>query len=67
MAKKIYESTIESTMVGPLYARAKYGILYPEILKDPLAEPLLKQVYELYPDQQEDTGVQKSTSLRHNH
>ncbi|MFW9968949.1 MAG: class I SAM-dependent methyltransferase [Candidatus Odinarchaeota archaeon] len=53
MAKKFYKSTIESTMVGPLYARAKYSALYPETLKDPLAETLLKQIIEMYPDQQE--------------
>ncbi|MFX1394635.1 MAG: class I SAM-dependent methyltransferase [Promethearchaeota archaeon] len=54
MPKKIYKGTIESTMVGPLYARAKYGALYPEILKDPQAEVILKKVYDMYPDQQEE-------------
>ncbi len=57
MGKKIYKSTIESTMVGPLWARAKYGALYPEILKDPQAEILIKQVYEMYPDQQEEFAL----------
>ena len=54
MAKKRYKGTIESTMVGPLYARAKYGVLYPEILKDPQAEGMLKKVYDIYPTQQEE-------------
>jgi O-methyltransferase involved in polyketide biosynthesis len=54
MPKKVYKGTIESTMVGPLYARAKYSALYPEILKDPQAEILLKQVYDMYPDHQEE-------------
>ena len=54
MPKKIYKGTIESTMVGPLYARAKYGVLYPEILKDPRAEVMLKKVYDMYPNQQEE-------------
>jgi O-methyltransferase involved in polyketide biosynthesis len=54
MTKQIYKGTIESTMVGPLYARAKYGALYPEILKDPQAEAMLKKVYEMYPNQQEE-------------
>lgn len=54
MPKKIYKGTIESTMVGPLYARAKYGALYPEILKDAQAETRLKKVYDMYPNQQEE-------------
>jgi O-methyltransferase involved in polyketide biosynthesis len=54
MVKKVHKSTIESTMIGPLWARAKFGALYPEILKDSRAEILLKQVYEMYPDQQDE-------------
>ncbi len=57
MAKKVYKSTIESTMLGPLYARAKYGAIYSDILKDPQAEILLKQVYEMYPNQQEEFAM----------
>ena len=57
MAKKIIQSTIESTMIGPLYARAKYGSLYPEILKDPIAETLLEQVYDMYSDQKEEFAM----------
>lgn len=53
MTKKAYKGTIESTMVGPLWARAKYGMLYPDILTDPQAEIILKRVYEMYSDQQE--------------
>ncbi|MFX1236741.1 MAG: class I SAM-dependent methyltransferase [Promethearchaeota archaeon] len=54
MVKKVYEGTIESTMVGPLYARAKYSALYPEITRDPLAEDIYKKVKEMYSDQQEE-------------
>jgi O-methyltransferase involved in polyketide biosynthesis len=57
MAKKVYKSTIESIMLGPLWARATYGALYPEILKDPQAEVLLKQVYEMYPDNREEFAL----------
>ncbi len=57
MAKKANKGTIESTMLGPLYARAKYGAIYPEILKDPQAEIFLKQVYEMYPDQHEEFAM----------
>ena len=34
---------MESTMIGPLWARAKYGALYPDILKDPEAEILIRK------------------------
>jgi hypothetical protein len=43
MPKKIYKGTIESTMVGSLYTRAKDRTLFPEILKGPHAEFLLKK------------------------
>lgn len=48
---------MESTMVGPLWARAKYGALYPDILKDPEAEILIKKVYEMYPNQQDEFAI----------
>ena len=48
---------MESTMVGPLWARAKYGALYPDILKDPEAEVLIKKVYEMYHDQQDEFAI----------
>ncbi|MFX1497285.1 MAG: class I SAM-dependent methyltransferase [Promethearchaeota archaeon] len=54
MGKRVYKGTIESTMVGPLWARAKYGALYPNILNDPHAEIILKRIYEIYSDQQEE-------------
>jgi O-methyltransferase involved in polyketide biosynthesis len=44
------DATIESTMVGPLWARAKYSQLYPEILDDRHASSLMEKVRELYPD-----------------
>ena len=48
MSKEEQESTLESTMVGPLWARAKYSVLYPEILEDPQAEIILNKVYQIY-------------------
>ena len=45
-----FEITIESTMVSPLFARAYYGNLYPEILKDPKAESLYSRTREIYSD-----------------
>jgi len=48
MPKKIIESSVESTSLGPLWARANYSALYPEILTDPQAELVLKKVYDLF-------------------
>ncbi len=53
MTKKVLKSTVKSTMVGPLWVRAKYGALYPEILKDPQAEITIKKIYDMYPNEQE--------------
>ncbi len=53
MSKKVLKSTVKSTLVGPLWARAKYGALYPEILRDPQAEITIKKIYDMYSDQQE--------------
>jgi O-methyltransferase involved in polyketide biosynthesis len=44
------DATIESTMVGPLWARAKYSEMYPEILDDQHARSLMKTVQDMYPD-----------------
>lgn len=35
-------STIESTMLGPLWARATYSKLYPDLLNDPKAAQIIK-------------------------
>jgi O-methyltransferase involved in polyketide biosynthesis len=43
-------STIQSTMVGPLWARAKYSALYPELLKDDQANKIWEEVVDNYPD-----------------
>ncbi|MFX1339824.1 MAG: class I SAM-dependent methyltransferase [Promethearchaeota archaeon] len=59
MTKKKFSATIESTMVGPLWARAKYSAIYPEILKDPLAEMILQKLWQLYPEQQEGFDIMK--------
>ena len=45
-----FKITMESTMVSPLYARAYYGKLYPEILKDPMAQSLYSKTREIYSD-----------------
>lgn len=50
MIDKQFQSSIAATMIGPLFARAYYGRLYPEILKDPEAEELISQVRTQYPD-----------------
>lgn len=42
--------TLESTMVGPLWARAKYSQLYPEILTDTEAEQLIQKVIANHPE-----------------
>jgi len=39
-----------STMVGPLWARAKYSQLYPDFFRDEHATSLMKKVRERYPD-----------------
>ena len=50
-------STIQSTMAGTLWARAKYSQMYPEILKDDRAPVLLEQVMKLHPDSQDDFAI----------
>jgi O-methyltransferase involved in polyketide biosynthesis len=43
-------ATIESTMLGPLWARAKFSLLYPEVFKDGQAVELKEKVLKDYPD-----------------
>jgi O-methyltransferase involved in polyketide biosynthesis len=45
-----FEITLESTMIGPLYARAHFGEMFPEILLDSEAASLMERVKELHPD-----------------
>lgn len=45
---------IESTMLGPLWARADFSLLYPELLKDDQAIELKKKVRSLFPDSDKD-------------
>ncbi|TFF89204.1 MAG: class I SAM-dependent methyltransferase [Promethearchaeota archaeon] len=43
--KKIFsEDEIQETMLGPLWARAKYGAKYPELLNDPKAQEIFKEI-----------------------
>jgi len=50
-------STIQSTMIGPLWARAKYAQMYPSLLKDDQAVKLKEKVLELHSDSQEDFKI----------
>jgi O-methyltransferase involved in polyketide biosynthesis len=43
-------TSIQSTMVGPLYARAKYSKLYPDLFQDSKAISLIDMVMKLRPD-----------------
>jgi O-methyltransferase involved in polyketide biosynthesis len=36
--------TIQETMLIPLWGRAKYSKLYPQLLKDPIAEEIIKKI-----------------------
>jgi O-methyltransferase involved in polyketide biosynthesis len=50
-------ATIQSTMVGPLWARAKYSQLYPDLLRDNQAIDLVEQVKKNYGGPQEDFDI----------
>ena len=50
-------STIQSTMIGPLWARAKYAQMYPSILKDDQAVKLKEKVLEQYSESQDDFKI----------
>ncbi|MFW9966347.1 MAG: class I SAM-dependent methyltransferase [Candidatus Thorarchaeota archaeon] len=57
MNKSADAATIQSTMVGPLWARAKYSQLYPDLLKDDQAIDLIEQVKRNYGGPQEDFDI----------
>ena len=46
MTKKLNlnSGTIEATMLGPLWARATYSKLYPDLLNDPKASKIIKDL-----------------------
>jgi len=52
--KEPFEHSITSTLVGPLYGRAKYSELYPDILQDIHAKKLMKAIRNQYPEVTED-------------
>jgi O-methyltransferase involved in polyketide biosynthesis len=39
-----FEGTVQETMLGPLWARAKYSKLYPEILDDKKSSEIIKKI-----------------------
>ncbi|MFX1599671.1 MAG: class I SAM-dependent methyltransferase [Promethearchaeota archaeon] len=39
-----FEGTVQETMLGPLWARAKYSQLYPEILDDKKSSEIIKKI-----------------------
>jgi len=50
-------TSIQSTMAGPLYARAKYAKLYPDLLQDDKAGDLYERVLRLHPDSKDDFKI----------
>jgi O-methyltransferase involved in polyketide biosynthesis len=50
-------ASIQSTMVGPLYARAKYSKLYPDLLQDDKAAGLYERVLKRHPDSIDDFKI----------
>ena len=50
-------STIQSTMAGTLWARAKYSKLYPDILSDERASELIEKVMKSYPDSEDEFAI----------
>ncbi|NHJ14770.1 MAG: class I SAM-dependent methyltransferase [Candidatus Thorarchaeota archaeon] len=50
-------STIQSTMIGPLWARAKYSEIYPELLKDDQAIGLMERVKSLHPESEDNLRI----------
>ena len=44
MTETIFNEKVEETMLGPLWARAKYSQLYPELLNDLKAIDIIKKV-----------------------
>ena len=56
-SKERVDSTIQSTMAGTLWARAKYSKLYPNVLRDDMAAELLEKVMKFHQGAEEDFAV----------
>ena len=63
MPKKKFEAIIESTMVGPLWARAEYGEKYPEIFYDPEAKDIINNLWKIFPEDHEGFKIMKKFVL----
>jgi O-methyltransferase involved in polyketide biosynthesis len=50
-------ASIQSTMVGPLYARAKYSKVYPDLLQDEKADGLYAMVLKQHPDSTDEFKI----------
>jgi len=51
---KTIQFDLKSTLVGPLWARAKYSQIYPELLEDFQAIDLIKKIKEKHSDSQQE-------------
>lgn len=47
-------TSIQSTMISPLYARAKYSKLYPDMFQDDMSIYLIERVMKRHPDSSND-------------
>ncbi len=54
MTEERFEITVESTMIGPLFARAYYGRLYPDILDVPEADILISKIKDIHADSKKE-------------
>ncbi|MFX1509422.1 MAG: class I SAM-dependent methyltransferase [Promethearchaeota archaeon] len=52
--------TLESTMVGPLWARAMYSRLYPELLIDEQSVQLIEQVRAMHPESEAEFAAMEA-------
>lgn len=39
-----FKGTVQETMLGPLWARAKYSQVYPDILNDKKSSEIIKKI-----------------------
>ncbi|MFX1417225.1 MAG: class I SAM-dependent methyltransferase [Promethearchaeota archaeon] len=56
-SKDIDIATIQSTMIGPLWARAEFGQRYPDILEDKEAAGIFARVIRKHPEAQEELAT----------